>query len=558
MGALIQFGLANAAAAAVLAIGVALITRVWRNPHLAHALWLIVLLRLVAPPMFQIPLHSPNWLAGQSPAVQPDTARDGENSAPLPVVIEREAADLTRPPDLTLTARDAAPDTSVRLSVRRLEPVTSTLAPSNAVSSFPSADSTATSLHLMDVLAAIWIAGTFLYVAVTAVRVRRFSRAVRRSQSPAPNWLKDEIVDIAKRIGLRRAPRLMVWSGWRPTLLVPRTIVESIDPPQRRLLLLHELLHLRRGDHLVRWFAVAVMALYWWNPAAWWVVRRLQNAEEECCDADVLFFDPHQFETYGEALLAVSEFVSCGSLPAAAVSVGVERKNHLKWRMTMILKGSGWPRLTKTRLAAVIGCGAVALGVSLTNAAAQAVRVPEAEVATKAAPEAAEPKSAKPAAAQPAPATAGSTKRAAAPQPSKPASSKTAPPSTSRRPAFSHYSALELLPNDDETQKNLKERYNAAIRSLQLHDYEYDVVRRTPLGNMLTAAKVCSKRSWRCRRRRRSKFGRERTTSNSSRLAGGKQGPGSTSEERSVSVPSTKRRPARPCSMQNSSWRSLV
>jgi len=220
MGALIQFGLANAAAAAVLAMCVALITRVWRNPHLAHALWLIVLLRLVAPPLFRIPVSSPDWLAQRTPAVQPQTANDGELSVPHPVVNERGAANVTRAPDLTLTAKYAAPDTSVRSSGRRLEPVTPTLAPSNAVSSIPSAASTVTPIHLMDglaylmdALAAIWIAGTFLYVAVTAVRVRRFARAARRSQSPAPNWLKDEIVDIAKRIGLRRAPRLMVIEG---------------------------------------------------------------------------------------------------------------------------------------------------------------------------------------------------------------------------------------------------------------------------------------------------------------------------------------------------------
>jgi beta-lactamase regulating signal transducer with metallopeptidase domain len=500
MGALIQFGLANAGAAAVLAIGVAIVTRVWRNPHLAHALWLIVLLRLVAPPLFQIPLHSPDWLARRSPAIQPGTARDGERSVPRPVVNQRETPDLTHAADLTFAARNAAPDTSVRSSVRRLEPVTPTLAPSTAASSLPSVPSTAPPLHLTDVFAAIWIIGTFLYVAVTAVRVRQFSRAVRRSQSPPPICLQDEIFDIAERIGLRRAPRLMViegalppmiWSGWRPTLLMPRAIVESIVPAQRRLLLLHELLHLRRRDHLVRWFAVAVLALYWWNPAAWWAVRRLQNAEEECCDADVLSFDPHQFEIYGEALLAVCEFVSCGSLPAAAVSVGVERKNHLKWRMTMILKGSGWPKRTKTRLAAMIGCGVIALGVSLTNAAAQVELAPEASIATKAKPEAAEHKSAKPtiAVAQPAPVTADSTKRADTPQPSKPAPSIIAPPSPRRRPAFSHYAPLEVLPNDDETQKIVKERYNASLRSLKLHQYQYDVNQRTPLGNMLAAAR---------------------------------------------------------------------
>jgi len=488
MGALIQFGLANAAAAAVLAIGVALITRVWRNPHLAHALWLIVLLRLVAPPLFRIPVSSPDWLAQRTPAVQPQTANEGELSVPHPVVNERGAANVTRAPDLTLTAKYAAADTSVRPSGRRLEPVTPTLAPSNAVSSIPSAASTVTPIHLMDglaylmdALAAIWIAGTFLYVAVTAVRVRRFARAARRSQSPAPNWLKDEIFNIAQRIRLLRSPRLMVvegalppmiWSGCRPTLLLPRAIVESIDPSQRRLLLLHELLHLRRRDHLVRWFVVAVLALYWWNPAAWWAVRRLQNAEEECCDADVLAFHPDQSEVYGGALLAVSEFVSCGSLPAAAVSIGVERKNHLKWRMTMILKGYGWPKLTNTRLAAVIGCGAVTLGVSLTNAATQVELVPEAKVATKAAPEAAE-----------------SPKLVAAPQPSKPAPSVIARPSTPQPRGFLHYAPLELLPNDDETQKDLKERYNAALRSLKLHDYQYDVNRGTSLGNMLTAAR---------------------------------------------------------------------
>ena len=67
--------------------------------------------------------------------------------------------------------------------------------------------------------------------------------------------------------------------------------------------------------------------------------------------------------------------------------------------------------------------------------------------------------------------------------------SVTARPSTPRSSAFLHYAPLELLPNDDETQKNLKERYNAALRSLKLHDYQYDVNRGTPLGNMLTAAR---------------------------------------------------------------------
>ena len=54
---LLQFGLSNAVAAAVLAVLAAVATRVWRNPHFAYALWFVVLLRLMAPPLV------PRWRA---------------------------------------------------------------------------------------------------------------------------------------------------------------------------------------------------------------------------------------------------------------------------------------------------------------------------------------------------------------------------------------------------------------------------------------------------------------------------------------------------------------
>ncbi len=54
MEQLFQHGLSNAAAAALLAIVAAIATRIWRNPHFAYAAWLIVLVRLVAPPLVAV------------------------------------------------------------------------------------------------------------------------------------------------------------------------------------------------------------------------------------------------------------------------------------------------------------------------------------------------------------------------------------------------------------------------------------------------------------------------------------------------------------------------
>src|SRR5262245_27909805 len=57
MTAFLEAGLRNAAMATVLALAVAIITRIVRRPAFAHALWLVVLLRLVMPPIWTVPIN---------------------------------------------------------------------------------------------------------------------------------------------------------------------------------------------------------------------------------------------------------------------------------------------------------------------------------------------------------------------------------------------------------------------------------------------------------------------------------------------------------------------
>src|SRR5687767_12032108 len=52
----------NAVIAAILALITLVLTRLWRSPQLAHGLWLLVLLKLVTPPLFNVSVPS-GWLA---------------------------------------------------------------------------------------------------------------------------------------------------------------------------------------------------------------------------------------------------------------------------------------------------------------------------------------------------------------------------------------------------------------------------------------------------------------------------------------------------------------
>src|SRR5262245_33445156 len=91
MSTLLAIGLANALAAAVLALPAVLVSRSRRRPALAHALWLLVLLKLVTPPLFNVNLP---WLPAEPEAKQ---AEAKPVVAPEPVR-RIELADLLVPP----------------------------------------------------------------------------------------------------------------------------------------------------------------------------------------------------------------------------------------------------------------------------------------------------------------------------------------------------------------------------------------------------------------------------------------------------------------------------
>src|ERR1700740_3196848 len=55
MTRLLESGLINAAMATGLAIVVWLATRAWRHPVFVHTLWIVVLLKLVTPPVVTMP-----------------------------------------------------------------------------------------------------------------------------------------------------------------------------------------------------------------------------------------------------------------------------------------------------------------------------------------------------------------------------------------------------------------------------------------------------------------------------------------------------------------------
>jgi hypothetical protein len=124
----------------------------------------------------------------------------------------------------------------------------------------------------------------------------------------------------------------------------------------------------------VRYLELAVAILYWWHPAAWWVRARLREAEEQCCDAWVVWAMPAAARTYMATLLDAMDFLCERSnrsnpeerprpaFPATAVlASGMGQFHCLERRLTMVKQQTVRRRLSAGGLAAVVGAAALLL-----------------------------------------------------------------------------------------------------------------------------------------------------------------------------------------------------
>lgn len=210
----------------------------------------------------------------------------------------------------------------------------------------------------------LWLAGSVLICAVTLVRTVRFGRRIGRGRAP-PAEISQQVARASRSLGLRRAPETvmvddccspMVWCGRRPRLILPSGLWSHLDAAGREAVLVHELAHLRRRDHWVRWVELFVTCVHWWNPVVWYARRRIHEEADLSCDAWVTWLRPRRRRAYAEALVATKQWLSLEHIPVPAVGMGVTslRARRFAGRLTMVMTQSWAPRLSMTGIAAAM------------------------------------------------------------------------------------------------------------------------------------------------------------------------------------------------------------
>jgi bla regulator protein blaR1 len=249
-------------------------------------------------------------------------------------------------------------------------PATTMFAPAPRVTVNPSADQTVESVPMpaqpnapartwwSAALLAAWALGVAIVLVIDVRRWRRTAALVRRSAAaPVSTALAAEI---AASLRLRRVPAVhlsheigtpLVTGIVRPRVLLPARSAVEFPHRQQRMVLCHELAHVKRADLWMGLVPALAERLFFFHPLVRFAAREYALCREAACDAAVLDTLGADAQEYGRLLLDLGVSRHPLGLAAAGASPSF---SSLKRRIIMLSSvGSRLSRRTAIAIAAL-------------------------------------------------------------------------------------------------------------------------------------------------------------------------------------------------------------
>ncbi len=189
----------------------------------------------------------------------------------------------------------------------------------------------------------VWLVG-FVLAGASLVRGWLFRWSLqRRSSVIKDRVLTNLLSELLNQVRIRRPVKLLridadivplTWGLFRPVIALPASYREW-DERRLRIVLLHELAHIRRLDYPVQLLARVACALYWFHPLVWLGLTRLRFERELACDDRVVGHGVRASD-YAAELMAIARGYR-GVVGEAAI--GMARVAPLRVRLERLFDG---------------------------------------------------------------------------------------------------------------------------------------------------------------------------------------------------------------------------
>ncbi len=230
---------------------------------------------------------------------------------------------------------------------------------------------------LQVVLVAAWgigAAAALLLLLTRLAHLKRLSRRVEPVDDPRWQGLLQALArahGVSRRVDLVRSPNpamVVTWGLFRPRIVVPTC---AWTDARIRVVLWHELAHVRRNDWGVQLAASVLQSLYWFHPLVWMAVRTLRREAERACD-DLVLKAGVAGPEYAGHLLAVARAASSRRAESAAAAIARPSTLEERIRAMLNVRLNRDPLTRRSRIAAVLAVAFVALAAATSSIGAAA------------------------------------------------------------------------------------------------------------------------------------------------------------------------------------------
>ena len=361
--------------ALILLVAGAFVTALRRASAAArHLLWSVAICSLLALPIFELAL--PNWRVPIFPAVLQTASaesKSAEGKSDAIRISESNSSEIIFPSALDETAHPAKSSTSLKetpsakLPARKtidelpaLPPYQTPLFEDVQSESSLSADAPKEKMNWAMLILMLWSAGFLVVMARLLAGTCKVWAIARRAEKLTDPYWTELANDLAGELRLRgdilllkskQVTMPMTWGALRPVVLLPMD-VEDWSPECCRIVLLHELAHIKRLDCLTQTLAQFACALHWFNPFVWSAASRLRVERELACDDQVLEIGTRATD-YASHLVAIASSFEASAF-ASPMTVGMAC-SQLESRVISILNPNIKRRSLK-RFKIVLAC----------------------------------------------------------------------------------------------------------------------------------------------------------------------------------------------------------
>ena len=151
----------------------------------------------------------------------------------------------------------------------------------------------------------------------------------------------------------------------RRAIIFPQSVIDELSPEEFEQVLCHEMAHLRRGDDWTQLIHAIAQAVFFMNPAIYWIGRRLKIEREMACDDWVVSTIGHP-RPYAACLTHLHELTRRTPAPQLAPGAITRRRWQLRARVEALLQAdrNSSPQFARSGWMAACALASVALIVA--------------------------------------------------------------------------------------------------------------------------------------------------------------------------------------------------